>query len=378
MSQKQDYYELLEVARDADAETLKKAYRRLAMKYHPDKNPGDRAAEEKFKEISQAYAVLSDPDKRAHYDRFGNDLPAGGDPFAGSGGVRLDPNHLRDVFGDVFEELFGSFFARANIHHGRDLQVRLEVTLEEAGAGAEKEVVYARPARCATCGGTGAKPGTQPVRCEACRGGGQIRVQMGFLQMVQPCPKCVGSGVLIPTPCGPCRGKGLAPEETRRRLKVPAGIDTGQRIRIEGEGEPGRQNGSPGDLYVEIVIKPHPFFRRDGRDLLCDVPITFAQAALGAQLEVPTLEGQIKVKVAPGTQSGTVVRLKGKGIYDLRGLGRGDQLVTLTLETPTRLSPRARELFEELQAMAEAEAGKAGTAHKEKKSLLDKLRDLID
>jgi molecular chaperone DnaJ len=217
VSQKQDYYELLEVARDADAETLKKAYRRLAMKYHPDKNPGDRAAEEKFKEISQAYAVLSDPDKRAHYDRFGNDLPAGGDPFAGSGGVRLDPNHLRDVFGDVFEELFGSFFARANIHHGRDLQVRLEVTLEEAGAGAEKEVVYARPARCATCGGTGAKPGTQPVRCEACRGGGQIRVQMGFLQMVQPCPKCVGSGVLIPTPCGPCRGKGLAPEETRRR-----------------------------------------------------------------------------------------------------------------------------------------------------------------
>jgi molecular chaperone DnaJ len=377
VSTTKDYYELLEVARDADADTLKKAYRRLAMKFHPDKNPDNPEAEERFKEISAAYGVLSDPEKRAHYDRFGADAPMAGDPFAGAGGVRLDPNHLRDVFGDVFEELFGSFFARANIHHGRDIRVRLEVTLEEAGTGAEKEVVFQRPAKCEPCGGTGAKPGTQPVKCDACRGAGQVRIQTGFLQLVQPCPKCAGSGVFVPSPCGKCRGTGLSNEEARRRLKVPAGIDTGQRIRIEGEGEPGRQNGTAGDLFVEIAIKPHPLFTREGRDLVCEVPITFPQAALGAQVEVPTLEGKVKVKVPSGTRSGAVVRLKGKGIYDLRGVGRGDQLVKLVIETPKRVTPRERELLEELQAIADAEAGKGQAGHEERKGFLDKLREFF-
>ena len=374
-----DHYELLEVARDADAETLKKAYRRLAMKFHPDKNPDNPEAEERFKEISQAYAVLSDPEKRAHYDRFGSDMPAGGlDPFGGAGGVRLDPNHLRDVFGDVFEELFGSFFGKTNIHHGRDIRVRLEISLEEAGVGAEKEVVYQRPSPCGMCSGTGAKPGTQPAKCEACRGAGQVRIQTGFLQLVQPCPKCSGSGIFIPSPCSQCKGRGLAPEETRRRLKVPAGIDTGQRIRIEGEGEAGRLKGTAGDLYVEIAVKPHPLFQRDGRDLICDVPITFAQAALGAQIEVPTLEGKVKVKVPPGTQSGAAVRLKGKGIYDLRGISRGDQLVKLQIETPKRLTPRERELLEELQTIADNDADRTRGGHEEPKSFLDKVREFFD
>lgn len=378
MSAPKDYYALLEVPRDADADTLKKAYRRLAMKFHPDKNPDNPEAEERFKEVSQAYAVLSDPEKRAHYDRFGADAPAGmtGDPFGGAG-VRLDPNHLRDVFGDVFEELFGSFFARANIHHGRDIRVRLEISLEEAATGAEKEVVYLRPARCGTCGGTGAKPGTQPVRCDACRGAGQVRIQTGFLQLVQPCPKCAGTGVFVPSPCTKCRGLGTAPEETRRRLKVPAGIDTGQRIRVEGEGEPGRQNGAPGDLFVEIAVKPHPLFQREGRDLVCEVPITFPQAALGAQVDVPSLDGKVKVKVPAGTASGAIVRLKGKGIYDLRGVGRGDQLVRLVIETPKRLTPRERELLEELQAIADAESGKGQAGHEERKSFLDKVREFF-
>lgn len=376
MTATKDYYELLEVSRDADADTLKKAYRRLAMKFHPDKNPGDQAAEERFKEISQAYAVLSDPEKRAHYDRFGADMPAG-DPFAGTGGVRLDPNNLRDIFGDVFEELFGSFFSRANIHHGRDIHVRLELTLEEAGAGAEKEIVFQRPERCGTCGGTGAAPGSQPVRCTTCRGAGQLRVQTGFLQLVQPCHKCHGSGVLIPNPCGKCRGVGLAPAEVRRKIKVPAGIDAGQRMRLEGEGEPGRLNGRPGDVYVEIEVKPHPLFKRDGRDLICEVPITFPQAALGAHVEVPTLEGKVKVKVPAGTQSGATVRLKGKGIYDLRGVGRGDQLVRLQVETPQRLTAREKELLAELQQIADTERGGA-TGHEQRRGFLDKLRDFFD
>ncbi len=374
---KDDYYELLEVARDADAETLKKAYRRLAMKFHPDKNPDNREAEERFKEISQAYAVLSDPEKRAHYDRFGADMPAAGVGPFGGGGVRLDPNHLRDVFGDVFDELFGSFFGQQNIHHGRDIRVRLEITLEEAGTGAEKEVVYQRPARCGTCAGTGAKPGTQPVKCEGCRGSGQVRIQTGFLQLVQPCPKCSGTGIYVPSPCPKCKGRGMAPEETRRRLKVPAGIDTGQRIRIEGEGEPGRQSGTAGDLFVEISVSPHPLFKRDGRDLICEVPITFPQAALGAHIEVPTLEGKVKVKVPSGTQSGAAVRLKGKGIYDLRGIGRGDQLVKLIIETPKHLTPRERELLEELQVIADGEAGKTRGGHEERKSFLDKVREFF-
>ncbi len=379
MSSAQDYYTLLEVPRDVDADTLKKAYRRLAIKFHPDKNPGNAEAEEKFKEISHAYAVLSDPEKRAHYDRFGADGPSAvGDPFSGAGGVRLDPNDLRDVFGDVFEEMFGSFFGRTNIHHGRDLRARLEVTLEEAAIGAEKEIAVQRSARCKTCSGTGAKPGTQPVKCTTCRGVGQIRVQTGFLQFVQPCPQCAGSGTVIPSPCTSCRGTGKSPEEVHIKVKVPAGIDDGQRLRLEGEGEPGRQQGSSGDLYVDIAVKKHAFFHREGRDLHCEVPITFPQAALGAHLEVPTLEGKVKLKVPSGTQSGAVVRLKGKGIYDLRGISRGDQLVRLQVETPKKLGERERVLLEELQQLADAESGKGKPSHPERKSFLDKLRDLID
>lgn len=379
MAGRTDYYELLEVSRDVDADALKKAYRRLALKYHPDKNPGNPEAEERFKEVSQAYAVLSDPEKRAHYDRFGADgPPAGGvDPFGGAGGVRLDPNDLRDVFGDVFEELFGGFFGRANIHHGRDVRTRLEVTLEEAATGAEKQLTIQRAGRCKTCGGTGAKPGTQPVKCGGCRGVGQVRVQTGFLQLVQACPQCQGSGIVVPSPCGGCRGLGRAPEEAIIKVRVPAGIEDGQRMRLEGEGEPGRQSGRNGDLYVEISVAPHAVFRREGRDLTCEVSIGFPQAALGAQVEVPTLEGKAKVKVPAGTQSGTTVRLRGKGVHDLRGTGRGDLLVRLQVETPRKLSDRERALIEELLSLSEGETG-AKEPSPERKSLLDKLREFLD
>ncbi|MSP73517.1 MAG: molecular chaperone DnaJ [Myxococcales bacterium] len=375
---KPDYYELLEVQRDADADALKKSYRRLAMKYHPDKNPGNAAAEETFKQIATAYAVLSDPDSRSKYDHFGEDRgQAAVDPFSGMGGmggVRLDPGHLRDVFGDTFEELFGTFFGRTNPHQGRDIKVRCEVTLELACAGGEALVSYQRPIRCKPCGGIGARAGTSPSACESCGGGGQLRVQMGFLSVVQTCPRCRGSGILIANPCSQCRGTGLSPEEVSRPVQVPAGIETGQTLVIKGEGELGRLSGRPGDLHVEFIVKEHTLFSRDGRDLTCALPISFPQAALGAQVEVPTLDGKARLKIPAGTRSGTVMRLKGKGVYDLRGMSRGDQLVTIQIDVPKTLTPRQRELLEEFERLNAGDSD----GHAERKSFLERLRAFID
>ncbi len=369
-----DYYEVLGVSRDARPDDLKKAFRKLAIQFHPDKNPGDASAEEKFKQVNEAYAVLSDPDKRAHYDRFGHAQAPPVGP--GPGGVYVNPEDLQDVFGDLFDELFGSWFRRGGTHHGRDIHTTVSLTLEQVAGGVEAPVRVRRPRTCPACAGSGARPGTKPERCATCDGLGQVRVRRGFLSLVQPCPHCFGRGTVVRDADPRCRGTGLVEEEATLTIRVPAGVDSGQKLRLEGEGEPGRQGGMNGDLYVEVRVEKHPFFERDGSDLVCEVPISFPQAALGAQLEVPTLDGRAKVKVPPGTQSGTVMRLRGKGLPGLRAGARGDQLVRLQIETPTELTAKQRELLEAFER--ESDGHEAGGAHPQRKSFLDKLRDFFD
>jgi molecular chaperone DnaJ len=344
---RRDYYEVLGVSRDATPEEVKKAYRRLALQYHPDKNPGNKQAEERFKQIGEAYDVLSSPEKRAQYDRFGT---VGGPPgFEGFGGFGPD-------FGQVFEDIFEGFFGggpRAGrrggaAHRGADLRYNLEISFEEAAAGAEKSIAVPRLEACEACGGTGAKPGTKPSQCRACRGAGQVRYSQGFLTVSQTCGTCRGEGWVIETPCRDCRGTGRARTERTVTVKIPAGVETGTRLKLTGEGESGTRGGAPGDLYVVISVQEHPLFVRQGDDLLCEVPIGFPQAALGAEIEIPTLTGPTKLRIPPGTQSGREFRLRGKGFPNVRGYGRGDLLVRVVVEVPTRLTPRQRELLEEL------------------------------
>jgi molecular chaperone DnaJ len=370
---------LLGVPRDADDDALKKAFRKLALQFHPDRNPGDPTAEERFKAINEAYAVLSDPRRRAHYDRFGKDTPLGMDPSRGGGGGRgayVDPSHLRDVFGDVFDDLFGGMFGRSNSQHGRDIQVSLTITLEEAFRGTERTVSVTRPTRCGACEGSGARAGSQPGRCNTCGGVGQVRMQAGFLSVVQPCPQCHGKGRVITDPCPPCRGSGRVSQASETKVTVPAGIQHGQRIRMASQGETARTGaGQDGDLYIEIDVEKHAFFERDGRDLVCEVPVTFPQAALGAQIEVPTLDGKVKLKVPAGTEAGALLRLKGKGMPDLRTSARGDQHVRIAIEVPRTLTAQQRELLEALDTSFQEGRG---TPSEKRKGFLDKLRDLID
>lgn len=346
-----DYYEILGVPRTASAEDLKSAFRRLARQYHPDvnKEPG---AEEKFKEINEAYAVLSDPEKRAAYDRFGH---AGVQGFGGAPDFTVDFSDFADLFSDLFG--FGGFGrqsarARTMPRRGADLQYRLELTFEEAIFGAEKEIEITRDEVCHTCGGSGAKPGTAPTRCATCGGSGEVRqvrqTLIGSMVQVSTCPTCRGSGKTIPTPCPTCQGRGL---ERRTRVKVvniPAGVDSGTQIRLAGEGQPGENGGPNGNLYLLIHVKPHRFFRRRNNDILLDLNINVAQATLGAEVEVPTVDGPARLKIPPGTQPGQILTLKGKGVPRLRNNGRGDQLVIINVEIPRRLSPEQRQLFEKL------------------------------
>lgn len=346
-----DYYEILGVPRTASAEDLKSAFRRLARQYHPDvnKEPG---AEEKFKEINEAYAVLSDPEKRAAYDRFGH---AGVQGFGGAPDFTVDFSDFADLFSDLFG--FGGFGrqsarARTMPRRGADLQYRLELTFEEAIFGAEKEIEITRDEVCHTCGGSGAKPGTAPTRCTTCGGSGEVRqvrqTLIGSMVQVSTCPTCRGSGKTIPTPCPTCQGRGL---ERRTRVKVvniPAGVDSGTQIRLAGEGQPGENGGPNGNLYLLIHVKPHRFFRRRNNDILLDLNINVAQATLGAEVEVPTVDGPARLKIPPGTQPGQILTLKGKGVPRLRNNGRGDQLVIINVEIPRRLSPEQRQLFEKL------------------------------
>ncbi len=375
MSEKQDYYDLLGVARDADAETLKKAFRKKAMQLHPDRN-ADPDAEEQFKAVNEAYAVLSDPEKRARYDRFGHDAPGG---FGGGQGpFGFDPDSVRDVFGgDLFEQLFGAFFRGGRARHGRDLQVPMTVTLDEVARGGDRAVTFTRRGVCDTCAGSGAAPGTRPVRCDTCAGMGQVRVRAGFVAMLQACPDCRGQGTRIATPCGACRGTGQVSEEVTLKVPVPPGIATGHKLRLDGEGHAGQDAGTAGDLYVQIEVEPHPFFERRGDDLVCEVPISFPQAALGATIEVPTLDGKARVKVPSGTQSGKTLRLRGKGLPPVRGRGAGDQLVKLQIETPQTLTAKQRELLEAFEDTLEADEGAEGAAPR-RKGFLEKLKELFD
>ena len=351
---KRDFYEVLGVERSASEAELKKAYRRLAMKFHPDRNPDDKDAEEKFKEANEAYEVLSDPDKRAAYDRHGH---AGVDPQMGGGG--FGGGNFSDVFGDVFSDFFGGGGGgrgRGGPQRGSDLRYNMELDLEEAVRGTTVSIRVPTLADCKTCKGSGAKKGTSPVTCTTCNGMGQVRMQQGFFAVQQTCPRCHGSGKMVTDPCGDCHGQGRVEEEKTLSVKVPAGVDTGDRIRLSGEGEAGALGGPSGDLYVVVNVRPHPIFQRDGRDLYCEVPISFADAALGGELEVPTLNGRVKLKIPEGTQTNKLFRLRGKGVTPVRGGGVGDLLCRVAVETPVKLNKRQRELLEEFRASLQGDA----------------------
>ncbi|MGK5087839.1 molecular chaperone DnaJ [Bdellovibrionota bacterium FG-2] len=363
MSTKRDYYDVLGLSRGASGEELKKAYRKLAVQYHPDKNPGDKKAEEKFKELSEAYEVLSSDQKRQMYDQYGHAAMGAGGPGGGFGGGGFEGgfgSSINDIFGDIFGDMFGQQAGGPGRRGGRrrsagrpgaDLRTTVDLTFEEAAFGGEKVLTIQKSARCDTCEGTGAKPGTSPDTCNQCGGRGEVNFQQGFFAISRPCPKCSGSGQTISNPCASCRGTGHVRKSSQIAVKIPAGVDTGQRLKLTNEGEAGERGGPPGDLYVSINILPHEFFTREEFDVICEVPITFTQAALGAELEVPTLEGKVKLKVPTGTQSHRTLRLKNKGLARLGSYGRGDQLVRLIVEVPTKLSNEQRDLlrrFDEL------------------------------
>ena len=343
---KRDYYEVLGVKSGASEAELKKAYRRKAMKYHPDRNPDDKDAEEKFKEANEAYEVLSDADKRAAYDRHGH---AGVDPQMGGAGG-FGGGNFSDVFGDVFSDFFGGGGGgRGGPQRGSDLRYNMELDLEEAVRGTTVNIRIPASVDCKTCKGTGAKKGTSPVTCTTCNGMGQVRMQQGFFAVQQTCPRCHGAGKMVTDPCGDCHGQGRVEEEKTLSVKVPAGVDTGDRIRLSGEGEAGALGGPAGDLYVVVNVRPHAIFQRDGRDLYCEVPISFADAALGGELEVPTLSGRVKLKIPEGTQTNKLFRLRGKGVTPVRGGGVGDLMCRVAVETPVKLNKRQRELLDEFR-----------------------------
>ncbi len=345
-----DPYETLGVSRSAAVEEIKTSYRKLAMKYHPDRNPGDAAAEESFKEISQAYDILIDPDKRAAYDRYGYAAFQG--PGGGPGAGFHDPFDLfREVFGSggggIFEHFFGGSGGGADQARGADLRYDLEIKLEEAARGVEKEIEIRKTGRCSACGGSGGGPGAHLHTCPTCRGRGQVIATRGFFQVAQPCPRCHGAGEMFDHPCKVCRGDGRAEITTRIKLKIPPGIEDGSRLRSGGNGEAGLRGAASGDLYVVVHIREHAVFARDGDDLFCEMPVSFVIAALGGEINVPTLEGKASIKVPAGTQNGTVFKLRGKGMPHLRGSGQGQLLVRAVVEVPTKLTAGQRRKLEE-------------------------------
>jgi len=361
---KEDYYELLGVAKNASDEDLKKAYRKKAVQYHPDKNPGNKEAEEMFKKISQAYEVLKDPEKRAAYDRYGHaafegpGAGAGRRGPGGAGGGFHDPFDIfREVFGGaggggggggIFDEMFGGGGGgRDGGRDGADLRYDLEITLEEAARGTEKEISFRKAMTCERCEGSGAEPGSKRSTCPTCRGAGQIRRSGGIITFTQTCPTCGGSGTRIEKACSACRGEGRVPKTTKLNVRIPAGVDTGSRLRSAGNGEAGSAGGATGDLYIVLSVKDHEIFERQGQDLFCEIPIKFTLATLGGTIEVPTLFGKASLKIPVGTQSGTTFRLRGKGMPSLRGGTQGDQLVRVHVEVPSSLTSEQRRILEE-------------------------------
>ncbi len=368
MSTKRDYYEILGVDRGADGDTIKKAYRKVALRHHPDRNPGDKAAEERFKEASEAYQVLSDPERRSQYDRFGHAAfeQGGGFDFSGAG--------FEDIFGDIFGDFFGGGRGRGGnrASRGEDLRYDLEIAFEEAIFGVEKKIEVPRLATCEPCGGRGTREGSERETCLACAGAGQVRYQQGLFSIARTCAECQGAGTVIRDPCPECRGAGAVRRQQSLSVKIPAGVDHGSRLKLRGEGESGQRGGPAGDLYVVLHVREHPIFRRDGNDVICEAPIAMTQAALGSEIEVPTPHGVVKMKIPSGTQSGKVFRLKGKGAPDLRGYGKGDTLVRVNVETPTKLSKKQKELLKQFAELAGEDV------HPQSKGFFDMVKEMFE
>jgi len=359
---KRDYYEVLGVSRTASADEIKKSYRRLAMKHHPDRNKDDSSAEGKFKEAKEAYEILSNTEKRATYDRFGHDGLSSRSGGAGGFGAE----GFGDIFGDVFGDIFGGGRQRGGkqVFRGADLGYELRLDLEKAVRGDTVTIDVPTRVSCETCDGSGAKKGTEPVQCSTCGGVGQVRMQQGFFSIQQTCPACKGAGTMIGDPCTDCHGRGRVHKTKTLSVKVPAGVDDGDRIRLSGEGEAGRNGGPPGDLYVEISVDPHKLFTRNGADLACEVPVSMATTTLGGEVELPTLDGHVSLKVPAGTQSGKVFRLRGKGVTTVRDARKGDLFAKVSVETPVNLTAEQKDLLqrfdESLQLGGEKHSPRAG------------------
>ena len=384
-SDKRDYYEVLGVARNVSTEELKKAYRKLAIQFHPDKNPGDKKSEEKFKELSVAYETLSDPQKKKMYDQFGHaasNMGGGGGagPFGGGfGGGDFGGASVNDIFGDIFGDLFGAGGGRGRTRGGRrvrsgaDLETQVDITFEEAFKGVEKVITLNKRANCEPCQGTGAKTGTQPETCKTCGGRGEVTFQQGFFAVSRPCTNCHGTGQIIANPCTSCKGAGKLKKTSQISVTIPAGIDTGQRLKLTNEGEAGENGGPPGDLYIVVNVLDHDFFTREGADVICDVPITFVQAALGDEMYVPTLDGKVEMKIPAGTQSNKAFRLKAKGLPKLGQYGRGDQIVRVIVEIPSKLNAEQVDALRKFDDLDK----KDRKAHPLHKSFFDRVKDLF-
>jgi molecular chaperone DnaJ len=377
---KRDYYEILGVARSATEQEIKSAYRKLALKFHPDRNPGDKVAEEQFKEAAEAYAILADTDKRHMYDRFGH---------AGLGGAAtggFDPTvftgfedilgGLGDIFG--FGDVFGGGRRRGGPQRGTDLRYDLEISFDEAAKGTEASIQIPRQETCETCHGSGAAAGSSPVTCPQCQGRGQLRYQQGFFTVARTCGQCRGSGSVITKPCATCRGAGRVQQEKKLNVRIPAGIATGQRLRLSGEGEAGPGGGPSGDLYVVVHVQEHPFFQRDGNDLYCEIPLNFTTLALGGEIQIPTLDGQEAFAIPAGTQTGSTFRIRGQGMPDVSGRGRGDLLMTVKVSTPKKLSKEQRKLLEQLsETLPKEQFEPTPVGDQADKGLFDRVKDIF-